>query len=549
MKTTILIICTALISLTCNSQSLFEAQLSTEQNASYYPVYPNGSSVRTNDGGFIFMGETSTYTSLYEYTINIYKFDKNGKPQWSKFYKTTNYSRYSTIVQTTDGGYAIAGFLNVLKLDSLGKLLWSKSYSRLLFYAHSNINVKLINAADGSLILGGSADGGAEYSGRLYILNLNSTNGNIITFHAYSSLSGYHEQFGDIYRTTDNGYIVCGTNWDKNNNFGLPNMLILKVSSSFNPEWERIIKGRYYTDYSIDYATDAIETFDGSYVITGYSYASYDSVTRIRTNDACVIKLDKNGNQLWKKHIGNTLNDQSNAITKTDDSSFVMAGYSNAHALIFKINDKGELKWAHSVGEPKWDYFSSLIKSSDNTLTASGISHSFGADNGSFFISRFDQDGNSCGNVSTPVITINDFPDTIFSAPVYNETLLNTTITNLPLQLITLKTSRNILCKSNMPVNKMEMRNEGNVYAGSSFSISVFPNPVSSGVLNIKFNYQGAGIMKLLIYDAKGNNIFTKDILAAKQQSINISQLNAGFYLLKAISGNMQATAKFIKID
>lgn len=552
MKTVILLIYSLLISLFSFSQQLFEVQLRTDQKEGYNFSSANGGSVRTNDGGFIIVGQSRVILSNPEFIINIYKFDKNGKQQWSKFYKTFEYSFYSAIVQTTDGGYAVAGLMSVFKTDSLGKLLWSKSYKNLLFDANIDGATKLVNAADGSLILGGGMDSSGEYSGRLYILKLSSTTGSILAFRAFGSFPGYHEQFGDIYRTSDNGYLLCGNIRDKNTSS--PRMLVVKVSATFSPQWQKIITRRYYTEYSMDYATDAVETSDGNYVIAGHSYASYDPVRQFRTFDACVIKLDKTGNQLWSKQIGGISNDYAYAITKTEDSSIVIAGSYGDSAtqkgdgLIFKLNSKGELGWLHTVGETNTEYFCSLIKTSDNTLTASGISYSSGADNGSLFVTRFTNDGNSCNNNPTPGIVLKDFPDTVYSMPVYTVTLLNSTSPKFSLELVTPSVIKTVVCKSRPASGIAGMQEENNIIAEPG-GISVFPNPVTSGLLNINFTHVEAQPGKLSIYDLQGRKVFTKNILGSKELSINIAQLHAGVYFLKIVSGNKQTTAKFIKID
>ena len=60
------------------------------------------------------------------------KTDAQGKHLWNKGYDSPNDPREFSIIQTSDGGYAIAGTQNedfyLMKIDSTSQLQWSKTY-------------------------------------------------------------------------------------------------------------------------------------------------------------------------------------------------------------------------------------------------------------------------------------------------------------------------------------------------------------------------------------------------------------------------------------
>ena len=66
------------------------------------------------------------------------KTDSAGTMQWNKTYGGTGNDLGNSIVQTTDGGYAIAGYTNsvgaggndvyLVKTDSHGNMQWNKTY-------------------------------------------------------------------------------------------------------------------------------------------------------------------------------------------------------------------------------------------------------------------------------------------------------------------------------------------------------------------------------------------------------------------------------------
>jgi hypothetical protein len=91
--------------------------------------------IRTTDGGYAIAGYSETYSSQYD--VYIVKLNANGLLQWTRYIGGTGGDFGYTIIQTSDGGYAIAGQTSsfgaggndmyILKLDSTGTLQWNKT--------------------------------------------------------------------------------------------------------------------------------------------------------------------------------------------------------------------------------------------------------------------------------------------------------------------------------------------------------------------------------------------------------------------------------------
>lgn len=62
---------------------------------------------------------------------------------------------------------------------------------------------------------------------------------------------------------------------------------------------------------------------------------------------------------------------------------------------------------------------------------------------------------------------------------------------------------------------------------------SVFPNPLSNGDLNIKFNAALSKNVTMRIYGIGGNEVFTKQLTNNNQQSVNVAGLSAGIYFVR----------------
>jgi hypothetical protein len=92
--------------------------------------------VQTSDGGYAIAGETYSF-GAGEADVYVVKLDANGNLQWTKTIGGPDPEEGSSLIQTSDGGYAIAGYtisfgageadVYVVKLDANGNLQWTKT--------------------------------------------------------------------------------------------------------------------------------------------------------------------------------------------------------------------------------------------------------------------------------------------------------------------------------------------------------------------------------------------------------------------------------------
>jgi hypothetical protein len=118
--------------------------------------------IQTIDGGYVFMDLGWRYNVGFE-PSTIYKVDSAGNVQWSKTlgpYNTSEYLGASTIIQTNDGGYEIAGGWTIgvtyqytptlVKMDAQGNIQWVANYSSLPNLGVSTSN--WIRTSDGGFV-------------------------------------------------------------------------------------------------------------------------------------------------------------------------------------------------------------------------------------------------------------------------------------------------------------------------------------------------------------------------------------------------------------
>lgn len=92
---------------------------------------------QTNDGGYIITGSTMSFGQGKE-DVYLIKTGTDGNLLWSKTFGKSSNERGNSVVQTSDGGYAIAGGTSVysynasqyylVRTDTSGSLLWTSSF-------------------------------------------------------------------------------------------------------------------------------------------------------------------------------------------------------------------------------------------------------------------------------------------------------------------------------------------------------------------------------------------------------------------------------------
>ena len=354
--------------------------------------------IQTTDGGYAVTGYTYSYAAGYE-DMYIVKLNSSGAIQWTRTVGGAGDDQALSIIQTTDGGYAVAGWSTsfgtgyadyyIVKIDASGTLQWNRIINR----ANNDYGITVNQTTDGGFALAGVSATGGVFSGDIFIVKLNASG--IYQWSKTYGGSGDEVAYS-IIQTTDGGFGVAGysDSYGPHNEF-----YFIKLDSSGILQWSRLLGE---TSSGSD-ATSVIQTTDG-----GFALAGGFQPTGTGNYDMYIIKLSSSGSLQWTRTLGGTGDDKAQSIMQTTDAGFVVAGYTNSFGAgnydmyIVKLNNSGTLQWSRTLGGSGDDQAQSITKTNDGGFIVAGYTESFGAGVKDFYIVKFDANGNTCGNTITP---------------------------------------------------------------------------------------------------------------------------------------------------
>jgi len=294
---------------------------------------------QTADSGYIIAGNTRPDTRRNS-DINLLKIGPTGSEQWNRtFGGTFSDVRVKSVLQTSDGGYLIAGSTSACR-DNCTDDVWL-------------IKVNLQGQEQWNLTLGGTGD----------------------------------EEVAFVRQTTDGGYVLIGNT--NSYSAGSLDIWFVKVDSNGNMQLNNTFGGigREKT-YSVSQVA-------GGYIIAGYteSYGAGDY-------DFWLVKTDKKGKEQWNNTFGRNRNDWIESIQQTRDGGYILAGVTlsfwsgvnHSEFLMVKTDSNGNEQWYRTFGGVGAEFDPSVGLSPDGGYILGGGTFSF--DDADYWLIKTDADGN-----------------------------------------------------------------------------------------------------------------------------------------------------------
>jgi len=276
---------------------------------------------QTSDGGYIVAGRTISFGAGFG-DVYLIKTDANGDTLWTRTYGGTDWDDGRSVAQTFDGGYIIAGWTEsygvgpfdvyLIKTDSSGDTLWTRTYGGVGY----DWGFSVAQTSDSGYIISGMTDSYGAGSSDVYLIKTD-TNGDTLWTRTYGGT--YWDMGESVAQTSDSGYIIAG----KTLSYGAGHEDVYLIKTDFLGDtlWTRTYGGTLW-----DAGNSVGQTFDGGYIVTGYTY-SYG----VDSGDVYLIKTDANGDTIWTRTYGGTSSDGGYSVVQTSDGGYIISGWTNSY--------------------------------------------------------------------------------------------------------------------------------------------------------------------------------------------------------------------------
>ncbi len=325
--------------------------------------------VATSDGGYAIAGTTGSF-GAGGYDFWLVKTDANGVMEWNRTYGGTGNDAVSSLIATSDGGYALTGTWNsslacggirygmayygdfwLVKTDASGNMQWNKTYGG----PGLDIACSLIVTSDGGFALAGTWNYLSTWEfnnfagGDFWLLKTDAL-GNVQWNRTYGGTG--NDVASSLVATPNGGFALAGT-WNYTTNYGLVyhgDFWLVKTDPLGNMLWNQ--KYGETAEKKGEYASSLIVTSDGGYAIVG---------TFNFMGGCWLVKTDSAGNMMWNRTYGGAESaSAASSLVATFDGGYAIAGYTmvppDYGCWLAKIDASGNMSWNQTYVEPRGLY-------------------------------------------------------------------------------------------------------------------------------------------------------------------------------------------------
>ena len=350
--------------------------------------------ILTDDGGFLLGGSSRSNAEIDKKDKNrgksdfwLIKLNAKGNEEWQKTLGGAGQDELSHIIKTKDGCFVIAGSSNsgisgektsknfggldywVVKISSKGEIIWQNNFGGI--YNDELRSIGLTN--DGGYILGGSSNspensskkqssaGNSDY----WIIKLDN-NGKeqwqkVIGGKGDDQLHVVHQSIAGNYIIAGNSNSESDGGKNKSNENGTDFWLVALDKD------QEVLWQQTYNIAKVDVLTSLVENEDKTMLLGGYAQGEIspknnkaaEAKPKKGTDDFIAIKINENGEEIWRKDIGSDGTDILKKVIETRDGGYLMAGTSKV-----TLSKDGKLKatGAKSTGIGSNDFWVVKLK-------------------------------------------------------------------------------------------------------------------------------------------------------------------------------------------
>ena len=245
-------------------------------------------------------------------------FDAAGDPIWERKYGGDGIEWAEFLQALPEGGLVVVGATNsrgegdfdgwVFRLDPRGEVVWERTFGD----ARKNRLDAVKALPDGGFIVSGDTEraGDGPFDGWLIRLD---ADGNVLWERTYGGAGRDEARFVDA--LSDGGFAVAGLTTSRG--AGDEDAWILRLDATGEVVWETTVGGA-----AADRALELRETADGGIIAVGITHSRGDPADA----DALVFELDREGQVVWERTLGEQGEDSRWGLWPLADGGVVAAG-------------------------------------------------------------------------------------------------------------------------------------------------------------------------------------------------------------------------------
>ncbi|MFW9779440.1 MAG: hypothetical protein ACFFE8_11350 [Candidatus Heimdallarchaeota archaeon] len=328
--------------------------------------------IQTVDGGFAIAGQ-SLSSGMNGSQVMVVKTNASGHEQWNYRFGGNQVIGESAngLTQTSDGGFVLTGWTVSLAVQNettdsyTGDVLLVK-----IDGSGKEVWKRTFGGTDWDwaneiieTVDGGFLLGGCtnSYGAGEADFWIIKTDSNGLEEWNYT-LGGPTRDFCDsLIETRDRGFALSGSSGD--------DLWLVKVDASVNQQWDQRLGGG-----NRDIGTSVIQTEEGGFVVAGVISGNFDY------RDAWLVKIDSSGNVEWSQTYGDSPVAEAHSVIQTADGGFAFAGYSQEDVDVYadtdlyvvKTDASGSEEWNYTVGGTGEAFGRSIVQTANGTFVIGG---------------------------------------------------------------------------------------------------------------------------------------------------------------------------------
>jgi len=240
--------------------------------------------IEDDDGNFVLVGRGRNPSRDNSYDFYVLKLDPNGNKLWERLLGGNESDYGNKLIQSRDGSYVLVGYTRskgmgsndvwLVKMDKNGNTIWDKTYGG----AESDYGSDLVETSDGGFAIAGYTYTNSQGSADGYLVRTD-VNGNLVWEKRWGSSD--YEILNSIILSDEGGFVMVGQNSFSGNR----DFWCIKTDALGETVWNR----SYGTEQT-EFAYGLTKSDDCGYLLVG------SGRIRGQNYQTRLIKIDADGN-------------------------------------------------------------------------------------------------------------------------------------------------------------------------------------------------------------------------------------------------------------